>query len=669
MSVTDETLTSVRSNLSETIRPQDDLYRHVNGSWIESAEIPNDQSSTGAFIRLRDLVEERMKVIMDELSEGGEAPSADAQLAVDYYKSFMDEDAIEAAGTSALDPDLEVINSATTKDELATAVGALARTGVKVPFGWDVDTNLNDPNSYILFIGQSGLGLPDEAYYREEQHAQILAEYRLFVPRLLVAAGLVSDDDEAAATAERVIDFETALAKDHADVVWTRDADKINNPMAWDEFVASAPGFDWEAAREAAGLSADKVSELLVLTPDPLRGMATLWESTDIEVLREYLRWKVLTARAPYMGATIAQANFEFFGKALTGALQQRDRWKRGLALVTNVLGEALGQLYVSRHFPPEHKAKMQELVDDLLAAYGESIRSLDWMGEDTKKKALDKLATFNPKIGYPDKWRSFESLSIDSADLMANVRATESFEFDRSAAKLGQPMDRDEWYMAPQTVNAYYNPVWNEIVFPAAILQPPFFDPDADPAWNYGGIGAVIGHEIGHGFDDQGSKYDHTGKLQNWWTDEDRAEFEKRTGSLIEQYDAYTPAQLGDDSEHHVNGALTIGENIGDLGGITIGLNAYKIYLERNGMASLDDAPVIDGVTGTQRFFYSYARVWQNKARDEWVTLLLSIDPHSPAEFRCNGVVKNVDAFVDAFDVSEGDDLWLDPDKRVRIW
>ncbi|WP_182354229.1 M13 family metallopeptidase [Flaviflexus huanghaiensis] len=660
--MTDPILDSVLAEAKQSVRIQDDLFRWVNGSWLDTHTIPADRPSDGSFYNLHEQSEERIKKIIDELSHG--SPEGDAKKIADYYRSYMDKDAINAAGIAPLEDDLALIGKADSKESLAAVTGTLLRTGVRVPFSFDIDADLNDPDTYVLFASQSGLSLPDEAYYRADQHAETFADFAAFVPEFLELAGLF---DDAAKAAARIVDYESALASHHADVVTTRDTDKINNPMPWPDFVDSAPGFDWDAAREALGVPADKVDRVIVLTPDALAGAAKVWNETDLNTLKDYLSWQVLLARAPYLNEEIDHKHFEFFRQRLTGTTEQRDRWKRAVGVVSSVLGEALGKIYVERHFPPEHKAKMQQLVADLLQAYRESIENLDWMGEETKVRAMEKLATFNPKIGYPDTWRDYSALQITD-DVVGNVRAANAFETDRAIAKLGMPMDRDEWFMPPQMVNAYYNPVWNEIVFPAAILQPPFFDPEADDAWNYGGIGAVIGHEIGHGFDDQGSKYDATGRLGNWWTDEDRREFEKRADALIAQYDVYTPAQLGD-SELHVNGALTIGENIGDLGGLTIGLKAYEIALRRAGYEGLADAPIIDGVTGVQRLFYSYARIWRSKSRDEMAIVLLSVDPHSPAEFRCNGVVKNLTSFHEAFDVKEGDELYLPPSERVAIW
>lgn len=449
----------------------------------------------------------------------------------------------------------------------------------------------------------------------------------------------------------------------------SRDAELTNNVMSYDEFAELAGEFDMKAVLTALGITAQNAPQILCMTPRSFTGLGQVWAQFDVDTLRTYIRWHLILARAPYLSEDIVTAHFAFYGTMLSGQEVQRERWKRAVVLVNEGLGEAVGKVYVAKHFPPENKAKMEQLVDDLLSAYHASISSLDWMTDETRERALEKLATFTPKIGYPVKWRDYSQLEIRADDLLANIRAIAKFEFEENIDKLGTPVDRDEWHMTPQTVNAYYNPIMNEIVFPAAILQPPFFDADADPAWNYGGIGAVIGHEIGHGFDDQGSKYDGSGRLNNWWTDTDREEFNKRTKALIDQYSAYVPAQFDADSPHHVNGELTLGENIGDLGGISIGLKAYEIACQRAGFASAHDVPVLAGLTGIQRVLLSYARIWQEKRRDELMIQRVATDPHSPAEFRCNGVVKNVDAFAQAFDVQPGDELYLAPEDRVRIW
>lgn len=671
MTIHDEHLRRVLDNRDCDVRPQDDLFRHVNGGWLATAEIPEDLASFGSFLGLHLQAEADVHEIVEELVAGsgpaGESQGAEAKLVADLYSSWMDTETANAKGTAPLAPDLELIDGASTKADLARAVGALQRTGVGSFFGLDVDTDINDPDRYTTFVFQSGLGLPDEAYYRDEQFAPILAAYREFVPGFL-ALVYELDEDEAARQAQVVLDLETRIAATHMSRVDARDTDKTNNPMSFADFAARSEGFDWHGATTAAGFTAGKLESVIVLNPEALAGSAAIWAESSLEDLKTYQRWRLARARSSYLTEEIDQASFEFYGKVLAGTQVQRERWKRGVALVNSSLGQAVGTLYAERHFPLAHREATMNLVEDLLEAYRRSIRELPWMGEDTRAKALEKVDSFATKIGFPDKWKDYSALSTGS-DLVQNIRAVEAFEYDRSIAKLGAEMDRSEWFMNPQTVNAYYNPAWNEIVFPAGILQFPFFDPERDAALNYGGIGAVIGHEIGHGFDDQGSKYDATGALHNWWTDEDRAAFEERTEALIAQYDAYCPAQFaGDEDAPHVQGALTIGENIGDLGGLSIGIKAYEIHLEREGL-TLDEAPVIDGTTGLQRVLYSYARVWREKRRDEFMRMLLGTDPHSPSEFRCNGVVKNVDAFAEAFDVREGDGLWLDPAERVRIW
>ena len=473
------------------------------------------------------------------------------------------------------------------------------------------------------------------------------------------------------------------LAKGHWDRVRTRDIEAMNNPMTWEELTASAPGFPWGSWRRgvreraaAAGVEQTTfLDEVIVTQPDYLPHLAGVWDTTDLEDLRAWTVWHVVHNRATLLSDAFVEENFDFYGRTLQGTDELRPRWKRGVSLVEGCLGEAVGELYVERHFPPEHKEAMELLVADLIEAYRQSISALEWMSQATREQALAKLAQFNPKIGYPSRWRDYSAVEVTPGDVLASVRSVEDVELARSLRKLEGPVDREEWHMTPQTVNAYYNPTMNEIVFPAAILQPPFFDPQADAAVNYGAIGAVIGHEIGHGFDDQGSTFDGTGKVTNWWTQEDHDAFTARTRELIAQYDAYTPTVLAHryaakgEQAPHVNGALTIGENIGDLGGLGIALKAYGLALAREGITSFDQAPVIDGLTGLERFFYSWARAWRSKQRPDYAELLLTIDPHSPAEFRCNGIVRNTDAFYETFGVGPDDALWLDPDKRVTIW
>lgn len=656
----------VISELDTRIRPQDDLFEFVNGKWLESTSIPADQAAAGAFIDLREESLTQVREIVESFTANPRHSSE--QKVADLYASFMDEAQIEEQGIRPLEKDLALIRAAKDKDDLGITAGQLLESGVSVPFSCTVDADRNQPDAYIVWISQDGLGLPDESFYRDAAYAPILQAYKEFLPQLY-ALGTGISAEAATDAAQRILDFETALASYHYDVVKLRDAEQTNNVLTWEEFQSATPGFNWEDALELCGITAQNAPKLLVYTPGALQGFAQLWQDTPLDTLQEYLVWQTILARAPYLSAALVEAQFNFYGKVLAGKEEMRPRWKRGIDLVDGVLGEAIGKEYVARHFPSTAKAQMEQLVADLLAAYRASIQNLEWMGEDTRQKALQKLDSFVTKIGYPEKWKDYQQLRITSGDLVENIRQANKFFTAYEVGKLGKPVDRDEWFMHPQTVNAYYNPLANEIVFPAAILQPPFFSPDADSAWNYGGIGAVIGHEIGHGFDDQGSKYDGSGRLHNWWSERDRAEFEKRTGALVKQYNSYVPAQFPADSPHHVNGELTLGENIGDLGGLGIALRAYDIALRRAGYAGAAESPLEEGYSGLQRVFLSYARAWQEKRRDELMVQRIATDPHAPAEFRCNGVVKNIDAFVEAFDVQEGDELYLPPQERVQIW
>ncbi|AEG43850.1 M13 family metallopeptidase [Isoptericola variabilis] len=656
------------SALDPDVRPQDDLFRHVNGRWLATHEIPADRAMDGAFRALHDAAEEQVRDIITDAAaaiERGEATGVQAQIGA-LYASFMDTERIEALGTTPLEPDLALVRGATTQAELTGVLGALQRTGGAAALRFWVDNDAKDPERYVVYLVQSGLGLPDEAYYREDRYAPVREKYTPHVARMLAIAGVSQESwgTTPQEAAERVVALETKLARHHWDVVRDRDATLTYNPMSLAALAESAPGFDWRAWVTALGAPEGAFDDVVVREPDYARGFAELWASEPLADWQLWMVFHLITARAPYLTDEIVEANFDFYGRVLSGAQEVRERWKRGVSLVEGALGEAVGQEYVARHFPPSHKERMDTLVGNLVAAYRESITKLDWMTEETKAKALAKLEKFTPKVGYPDKWRDYSGLVVEADDLVGNVRRSNAFDQDYELGKIGRPLDRDEWFMTPQTVNAYYNPGMNEIVFPAAILQPPFFDPEADDAVNYGGIGAVIGHEIGHGFDDQGSKYDGDGRLEDWWTAEDRAEFETRTKALIDQYAAYRPAQLPEDGPH-VNGALTVGENIGDLGGLSIAITAYRIALGR----PLEEAPVVDGLTGLQRVFLGWAQVWRAKGRDEEIVRRLATDPHSPNEFRCNGVVRNVDEFYAAYDVAPGDALYLAPEERVRIW
>ncbi|GEE01593.1 putative zinc metalloprotease [Gordonia spumicola] len=637
--------------VDHSVRVADDLFAHVNGRWLDSHEIPGDRSIDGAFHVLRDNAEADVRAIVEDTEPG--------TLIGDLYASFMDVDRIEALGLDAVAEDLSAIAAISSTADLARTLGSLQRVGVGGLFGFYVDTDARQSDRYLVHVTQSGLGLPDESYYREENHAQTLGAYREHVAAMLGLAGV----DDAARAAETIVDLETLIASHHWDVVRRRDAEASYNLRTFAEFADTATGFDVSAWLEGVRPPSDETfAEVIVGQPSFLEGAAALIESRPLDDWKTWLTWRLLRSAAPYLSSDFVDENFRFYGTTLTGAEEIRERWKRGVGFVESAAGFAVGELYVAKHFPPAAKARMDELIANLVEAYRRNITDLEWMTPATRERALDKLGKFTPKIGYPATWVDYATLTADPADLVGNSRRAASFETTRELAKIGKPVDRDEWFMTPQTVNAYYNPGMNEIVFPAAILQPPFFDPDADDAANYGGIGAVIGHEIGHGFDDQGAKYDGDGNLVDWWTDDDRAEFGKRTSALAAQYGEFTPEGL--DPKYKVNGEFTLGENIGDLGGLSIALVAYGIATEE-----ADATPVIDDLTGVQRVFYSWAQIWRTKTRDAEAIRRLSIDPHSPPEFRCNGVVRNVDAFYSAFDVAPGDDLYLEPDQRVRIW
>ena len=667
------------ANMDRSVRPQDDFYRHVNGTWLATHEIPADRPMDGAFHALRDASEKYARAIAQDAASGA-LDDPDADRIATLWTQFLDEDAIEESGAAPLRADLDAIEACENREELAEAMGSLMRAGIGGLVGAYVGTNPHDSSSYMVSLVQSGIGLPDEAYYREDDYAPIREAYVSHTGRLLSLAGMPDPDGAAG----RIMGLETALASHHRDSVANRDPLLSDNPTPWAQLASVAPGFEWDAWARGSHIPFQGLV-VNVDQPDYLRGAAALWASTDLATLKEWLSASVIDARASLLSSAFVDENFDFHGRTLAGTQELRPRWKRALSLIESCLGEAMGRAWVARHFPPNAKEAMDALVRRLLDAYGESIRGLDWMSAQTKEKALAKLATFNPKIGYPVKWRDYSTLHLDpAAPLVDNVRAASAHATDREWAKLGRPVDRDEWFMTPQTVNAYYNPTQNEIVFPAAILQPPFFDAEADEAVNFGAIGAVIGHEIGHGFDDQGSRYDGEGNLSNWWTDEDRAAFEERTRALIGQYDVLTPAVLlsagsdedaaghseegADQALPHVNGALTIGENIGDLGGMTIAWKAWVSALAEQGLTP-DTVPTIDGITGPRRFFFSWARAWRTATRPQFARQMLAIDPHSPAEFRCNQVLRNLDAFASAFGVEPGDDMWLDPTERVTIW
>ena len=638
------------------VRPQDDLFRHVNGKWIDTHEIPADRASDGAFHHLREESEKNIRTIIEEAAASKAAVGTEAQKVGDLYASFMDEAKVEALGVSPLAEDFKKIQGIKTLQDFARLLGELGRRGVSTPMSVFIEVDMKDSNSYIVYLEQSGLGLPDESYYKEDQYAEIREKYVAHIERMFNFAKL----PDGAGAAKRIFELESAIAGFHYDVVKNREMDLTYHKMTRQQINTLLSNFDWDVWLEAGNVPASALEHVVVRQPEFNEGLNTLLTEEKISVWKEWMLWHTLSGMAAHLSSEIVNANFDFYGTTLNGTPQLRDRWKRGVSLIEGVLGEAAGKLYVERHFPAAAKKRMEELVANLIEAYRIDISELDWMGAETKKRALEKMSKFTPKIGYPDEWRDYSSLEITADDLIGNVYRATAFEVDRAIAKLGKPVDRNEWHMTPQTVNAYYNPTMNEIVFPAAILQPPFFDIDADDAVNYGGIGAVIGHEIGHGFDDQGSKFDGDGNLTDWWTEADREAFEARTGKLIEQYNQLEPIAA---PGHHVNGALTIGENIGDLGGLTIAHKAYQISL------SGKNAPALDGFDGYQRLFIGWAQVWRSKNRPEAAIQRIATDPHSPDEHRCNAVLRNLNEFYEAFDVTEKDALWLSESERVRIW
>ncbi len=634
--------------LDPSVRAQDDLFRHVNGRWLADVEIPADEHAAGSFIDLRNASERAIREIVTGLS--GSEPGTEAALVEHLFGSFMDTEKVAARGVDPLGPLLAEIDAIATVADLLDYFGASLRRGTGAPIGLEVDADPGEPSRYALFVGQGGIRLPDEEYYRLEQHAQILAEYTGLITRLLTMAGVTTS------AGPLIVELEKEVASHHWDKVRTRDMRAMYNPTTPAELDAS--GVAWSRLLAAAGVPT--LDTVIVAQPSFVTEMAELLVPGRLEEWKDWCRWSLVASLAPYLPEPLAQANFDFYGTVLQGIPQQRERWRRGIALVERTLGEAVGKLYVERHFPPAAKHRMDELVANLLVAYRQSITELDWMTEPTRAEALAKLDRFTPKIGYPEKWLDYSALRIEPDDLIGNALRAAEFHTADELGKLGGPIRKHEWLMTPQTVNAYYHPLRNEIVFPAAILQPPFFDAEADDAVNYGAIGAVIGHEIGHGFDDQGSTCDGDGRLRDWWTEADREAFNARTKALIAQYAALAPAQLPD---LRVNGELTVGENIGDLGGLTIAHDAWRLAV-----GDADPEPV-DGIPAAQRLFLAWARTWQTKRRDEALRQQLATDPHSPEEFRCNQVVRNLPAFYDAFGVTESDAAWLAPEERVKIW
>jgi putative endopeptidase len=637
-----------------SVRAQDDFFNHLNGKWLASTEIPADKASWGTFAKLADDVQPQLRGIIESVANSpNRAPGSDAQKIGDMYASFMDEPRLETLGLSPLKPELARISAVQDKKEIPVLIARFNKRSVGAPYDFGIHQDAKDSTKYVVDIGQSGLGLPDRDYYLEANKAETRAKYRTHVENILKLAG----DANAAANAADIVALETELAKVQWSKVENRDPVKTYNKVELAKLAELAPGYDWNAYLGPAGI-AGKVGYVIVSQPSYLKGFNEVLNKTPLATWKAYFQWHLLHSNAPYLSKAFVDENFAFYGATLTGVTAIRPRWKRGVATVEGALGEALGKLYVAQYFPAERKERMEGLVKNLLVAYRQSIDTLDWMSPATRKQAQIKLSKFRVKIGYPNKWRDYSAFDVAPDDLIGNVARWREFDYNREMNKLGNPIDREEWGMTPQTVNAYYNPELNEIVFPASILQPPFFDANADDAVNYGAIGAVIGHEISHGFDDQGSQYDGDGNLRDWWTKADHKNFAAKTRQLISQYSAYSPVK-----GYNVNGELTLGENIADNSGVAIAYKAYKLSLGGK------KAPVIDGYTGEQRFYIGFAQVWRMKMRDAQQLVLLKVDPHSPGQFRTNGTMRNQPGFYSAFGVKPGDKMYLSPKERVIMW
>ncbi len=662
------------SQMDTSVKPGDDFYAFVNGTWLKEFEIPADRARYGSFTLLAEKSEQRVRNIIEGLAAAQPDPSTLEGKVAAYYNAYMDVDAINAAGLAPIQGHMDKIDAATTRADLARL---FASPGFASPFGGFVDIDSKETDKYIFYITQAGLGLPDRDYYLKdtEKNVEIRAAYKEYLAFLLGKAGYA----DTAAAAEAVYSLEKQIAAEHWDRAQGRNRNLTYNKMSKAELLAMAGDFPVEAALETMGIAdqenfvvrqvtptAEEIASEK-LTPEQLAklggGVAGLFRVANeapMATWKAYMKVRLLSGFASVLPSDIDAANFNFYGKKLSGQEQQRERWKRAVGATEGALGEIVGKAYADKYFPAENKAAMDELVANLRKAMAANLNDLTWMGDETKVEARDKLANFTPKIGYPEKFETYDGLDVSPGSAFANVLAAQKWGWKDMIAQLGQPIDKTEWFMLPQTVNAYYSPNRNEIVFPAAILQPPFFNLSADPAVNYGAIGGVIGHELGHGFDDQGSKSDGNGVLRNWWTEEDKANFDKLTSALVEQYNGFCPL---DDGKTCVNGQLSLGENIGDLGGLSMAYRAYKMSLDGK------EAPVINGLTGDQRFFMAWAQVWRSKSREAFLRRHLNTGPHSPPVFRVNGVVRNFDEWYKAFNITEDDALYLPPEKRIRIW
>ena len=642
--------------IESSVRPQDDFFEYLNGKWLKNVEIPADKSSWGSFMELRENTLPQIRGIIEKASAGNPAAGTDAQRIGDFWASFMDEARLEQLGVTPLSSELGKIAAIKDKSELPAVLARLGKIGVNVPFDFGIHQDNKDSTKYVADIYQGGLGMPDRDYYLKTDDAKLAdvkAKYLTHIEKTLTLAG----DKNAAANAKAIVDFETELAKVQWTKVELRDPLKAYNKVNLADMAKIAPNYDWATWLQTAGITG-KTDYVIVSQPTYLKGFAELSNKTSLDTWKAYLAMHLVDSYSSYLSKAFVDQRFDFYGKTLSGVTQIEPRWKRGVGVVERAQGEAVGKLYVAEYFPAERKARMETLVKNLLVAYKQSIDKLDWMSPATKKEAQAKLAKFTPKIGYPNKWKDYSALVVKRDDLVGNVMRSRVVEADRELNKLGKPIDREEWGMTPQTINAYYNPEMNEIVFPAAILQPPFFDANADDAVNYGGIGAVIGHEISHGFDDQGAQYDGDGNLRDWWSPSDHKNFKAKTKMLVEQYNAFEPLP-----GYHVNGELTLGENIADNSGLAIAAKAYQISL--NGKK----APVINGFTGEQRLYMGWAQVWRSKMREPAQIAQVKTDPHSPGQYRANGTLKNQPGFYEAFKVKQGDKMYLAPKDRVIIW
>ncbi|WP_224244412.1 M13 family metallopeptidase [Hyalangium gracile] len=642
-------------NFDTSVRPQDDFYQYVNGTWLKTTQIPADKARYGTFVELLDKSEAALKAIIEETAANPNAKDgSEAQKIRDLYLSFMDTQRIDSLGVEPIRAELQRVAALKSTEELPELFAELYLAGVQTPMLVFVGQDARQTTRYIVYATQSGLGLPDRDYYskQEPRFVEVRAAYQAYIEKLLTLGG----QPDAAAAAQAIVALEAKLAEKSWDRARSRDREATYNLKTVAELDQLTPGFSWPRYLKALG--AENTPGVVVRQPDYFQAMAAVLKETPLPVLQQYLTYKVLDENAELLGKPFEELHFDFRGRTLQGQQENRPRWKRGVAMVEAALGESVGKLYVERHFSPESKERMIQLVSNLREAFKQGIEQLDWMSPTTKAKAQEKLSKFGVKIGYPDKWRDYSKLQVVAGDIVGNMKRATAFEARRNFDKLGKPIDRTEWGMTPQTVNAYYSSSMNEIVFPAAILQPPFFDPAADDATNYGAIGGVIGHEFSHGFDDQGSRSDGDGNLRNWWTDEDKKAFEQRTAVLVEQYGAFKPIDA-----MAVNGKLTLGENIGDLSGLTVAYRAYKLSLDGK------DAPVIDGFTGDQRFFFGWAQIWRTLFRDDFLRQMLLTDTHSPSPYRVNGVVRNMPEFHQAFGVKEGDGAWLPPEQRVKVW